>query len=138
MLKTIGSDARQGPTRRVAKVCIVDPRPSDYRRLLDDEPAGAPRIEFLSGGREALRAALAQQVDLWVVNVELPDMSGLEVCEMLRARTPSATVCVVADRYRPEDERRAWLRGATLFCAKPFERHWLADLAAEKFVKQAG
>jgi CheY-like chemotaxis protein len=87
------------------------------------------RLQFLCCGRDALRLSQAQQVDLWVVHLSLPDMSGLELCEMLRARLGRPVIYVVGDEYRPEDERAARARGASLFGCKPVQAWWFEPWA---------
>jgi len=137
MFKPLDRASRQDSHRRPRKVCVIDPRPGDYRHLVGDESLAGSRLEFLASGREALQAAIFGGVDVWVVNVELPDLSGLELCEMLRARDRKATIYLVTDQYHPDDERQAWLRGASMFRAKPAEVCWFAHLAGAEPVAAA-
>ena len=108
---------------RSATLVVVDPQAADYGVLLESA-LGAMRLQFLCCGRDALRRSQTQRVDLWVIHLTLPDMSGLELCEMLRARLGRPTIYVVGDEYRPEDERAARARGASLFGCKPVEAWW--------------
>jgi PleD family two-component response regulator len=105
-------------------VAVVDSRPEDYASL----PRGSQRQgmiwRFLASAREALRLAAVETVDLWVVNVLLPDMPGSDLCVMLRSRWPSPTVYVVTDSYRAEDECTARTCGAALFVCKPVQPSW--------------
>ena len=115
---------------RASKVCVVDPRPADYADLLGAEPTCGMRLEFLPQGRDALHAARTGEVDVWVVNVSLPDMSGLDLCEMLKSHRSDAVVYLVTDAYEPEEERAAWRRGAAMFGAKPAQPTWFSQLAS--------
>ena len=108
---------------RCATVAVVDPRPSDYGVLLD-APVGTVRPQFLCCGREALRLCQTEQVDLWVIHLVLPDMSGLDLCAMLKSRLSRPAIYVVSDDYRAEDERAARARGASLFGCKPVQAWW--------------
>jgi DNA-binding response OmpR family regulator len=100
-------------------VAVVDPRPQDYAGLLEDFAAAGMSCHFLRLGRDALRLARGDGADLWVVHVVLPDMSGLDLCAMLRDRRPESVVYMVADEYSEADERAARTGGASLFLSKP-------------------
>jgi DNA-binding response OmpR family regulator len=107
------------------RVVVVDPCPADYT-LIAAKVGKRQRDttwEFLASGREALRAARTRRVDLWIVNLSLPDISGLDLCRMLRERY-AADLFVVADQYRAEDERAARVCGVSVFLCKPVDRHW--------------
>ena len=122
------SEQLQACSARSATVAVVDPRPGDYRVLLD-APSGAMRLQFLCCGRDALRLSQSEQVDLWVIQLALPDMSGLELCQMLRARLSWPVIYVISDGYRAEDERAAWACGASLFGCKPVQAGWFEPWA---------
>ena len=85
--------------------------------------------QFLACGRDALRLAQAQNVDLWVIHLVLPDMSGLELCELLKTRLSRPVIYLVGEHYCAEDERAARTRGAALFGCKPVEPWWFEPWA---------
>ena len=114
---------------RCATVAVVDPQPGDYGVLLDTPLGTELRWQFLSCGRDALRLAQAEEVDLWVVHLVLPDMSGLELCELLKTRLCRPVIYAVSDEYRAEDERAARARGASLFGCKPVQAWWFEPWA---------
>jgi DNA-binding response OmpR family regulator len=105
-------------------VVVVDPRPDDYAALPQTVHRENLLWKFLVTGCEALRVARGERVDLWVINVALPDMSGIDLCGMLRSRSPSPRIFSVTDVYRAEDEKAAWIGGAALFCCKPVRAEW--------------
>jgi len=112
---------------RAATVAVVDPRPGDYAALLGSHLGSQVRLQFLGSGRDALRLARTGGVTLWVINADLPDMSGLDLCSMLRTCSGRSVVYVVTDEYRMEDERAARLCGASFFGCKPVEAGWFDD-----------
>ena len=69
--------------------------------------------------------ARTSTIDLWVVNTELPGLSGFELCSMLKARSSPVPVYLVTDQYTPESEQAAWQARATLFGAKPTHAVWI-------------
>jgi response regulator RpfG family c-di-GMP phosphodiesterase len=58
-------------------------------------------------------------VDLWVVNADLPHVSGTELCTMLKSGAHSGAVYLVANAYSATIERQALAARATLFACKP-------------------
>ena len=108
--------------RNALSIVVVDPCPADYAVTL-----AAPRPgvgwQLLTCGRDALRTAHVRAVDLWVVNMSLPDMSGLDLCCMLRQRRP-VHAFVIADRYDVDNERAARVFGAAMFACKPVQAEW--------------
>jgi DNA-binding response OmpR family regulator len=113
-------------TRRAGTVtvAVVDSRPDDYAALPQTVRRRDLAWRFLTTGQEALRAARTESADLWVVNTVLPDISGIDICNMLRSRSPPPGFYVVTDAYRPEEERAARICGAALFGCKPARAEW--------------
>jgi len=107
--------------RRTVHVAVVDPKPTDYAALLDAFPEGGVGFHFLPCGRDALRMAQALGADMWVINVGLPDISGLDLCAMVNDRWPQSVVYVIADEFRAADERAARACGASFFTCKPVQ-----------------
>jgi len=65
---------------------IVDVSPYDYLAMGSDDGAGAVEQHLLPSGRDALRFARQMTDAVWLINMQLPDMSGLELYHMLRRR----------------------------------------------------
>jgi DNA-binding NarL/FixJ family response regulator len=83
---------------------------------------------YVRCAEEALKTLRGSSVDAWVVNTDLPGLSGYELCAMLRARSPRSAICLVADRYTPDAERAAWAARATLFLVRPAGQEWIEAL----------
>lgn len=103
--------------------------------IVDDDPAGRKviesvlfaqgyRLEYAASGREALQKAGELRPDLILLDLMLPEMDGLEVCQRLRsdpelAEAPVVVVTALDDR----NTRIACLdAGADDFITKPFDR----------------
>jgi FixJ family two-component response regulator len=84
-------------------------------------------LRYCATGREALRVAKDGRTVVWVIGVELPDMTGFDLHEMLGNRCEGAAVCMLASEYRMEDEVRAYRMGATMYACKPVEASWLKE-----------
>lgn len=103
--------------------------------IVDDEPAGRRviesvlfaqgyELEFASNGREALQKAAALKPDLILLDLMLPEMDGMEVCQRLRSDRELAEVpVVVITALDDRNTRIACLdAGADDFISKPFDR----------------
>ena len=108
-------------------VCVVDPTPDDYRGLIDSasDQKNETHFEFVRSGRDALRFNARSDPDLWIINMKLPDMSGVDLQEMIHTRYPGVPCYLVGDDYRPEDEIDARQGGATMYFCKPLRSEWV-------------
>jgi DNA-binding response OmpR family regulator len=109
----------------VKTVVVVDQRPDDYADLLSATQGADVRWQFVSNGREALHLAHTLPVDLWVVNDYLPDMSGLELCALLKSCLDQSVIYMVTDKYSQAIERDARNCGVALFVCKPVQQEWI-------------
>ena len=107
------------------RIIIVDSTPQDYNALL--AAAGAPgvSIHFLVSGNDALRFVKRNPSGLWVINTQLPDVSGFDLAQMLRSVRPSALVFMMGDEYRLDDEMQTLTLGLAKYLCKPLEPSWI-------------
>ena len=93
------------------------------------ERAGDAQVEIASSGDAALRAAAELAPDLVILDLNLPVLSGSEVCRLLRANPATSTVPIIMLTARTsEADRVAGLDlGADDYMTKPFS---LRELAA--------
>ena len=76
-----------------------------------------------TNGSAALKAIAAEDFDLVVLDLALPEVDGWAVLGRLRAepRTASVPVLIVTARDDAETQQRARLAGATAYLTKPFD-----------------
>ena len=81
------------------------------------------RVTTASDGSAALRVIRdsKQQVDLVILDIMLPGMSGYKVCEALRDEGNHVPVLLLSARTLPEDRSRGFDVGANQYLSKPFE-----------------
>lgn len=109
--------------------------------VVEDEDNIAIALEFLlardghahsrlSEGAAALDAIRADRPDLVLLDVMLPDMSGYEIVELMRADPglSGVRILLMTARGSVVEKRRGLALGADGFIAKPFE---LSELRAE-------
>jgi len=74
-------------------------------------------------GLEAIERLSLAPFDLMVLDLNMPDVGGIEVLEFVRAqdRLRSLPVLIVTTRGDDESKERVLRAGATAFLAKPFQ-----------------
>ena len=84
--------------------------------------AGGTVVAAVADGAQALAAARTERPDLLVLDVSMPEASGLEVCEQLRAdpATAGARVLLLSAGASPDDIARGLAAGADAYLPKPF------------------
>jgi len=76
-------------------------------------------------GHDALNIAQEQPIALAIVDIEIPDMSGLELLSRLRKLRPEACMIVATMHDEESLMASAFTRGADVFLVKP---HGFVDL----------
>lgn len=114
-------------------VLIVDDEPNIVelvRVTLEDE-----RLRVVDAGNAAaaLELAGALQPDLVLLDVNLPDMSGLEVCVELRAdpRLAPTKIVMLTASAQESDVARGLAAGADHYLTKPFSPVRLLSLVED-------
>jgi two-component system, NarL family, response regulator DesR len=90
-----------------------------------------PDIEVVAhaaSGRLAVDAALAHRPDVAVVDLEMPELDGLEVTGELATALPSCAVVILTGHGRPQHLRLALSAGAKGFLRKGAPGGALADV----------
>jgi two-component system, cell cycle response regulator DivK len=73
-------------------------------------------------GENGVQTALAEPPDLILMDIQLPQMSGLEATRKLRAdaRTAAVPIIVITSFALSGDDQKAKDAGATAYLAKPY------------------
>lgn len=80
-----------------------------------------------SNGRAALDLVRTLKPDVVVTDIEMPDMSGLELAQALRADKLATRIVILTTFARPGYLRRALDAGAAAYLLKDAPSHQLAD-----------
>ncbi|WP_198321171.1 diguanylate cyclase domain-containing protein [Azohydromonas aeria] len=80
-----------------------------------------PNRRFARSGHDALRRAAEEPPDLILLDAEMPDMSGFEVCKALKndARFAATPIIFITSHDDPQVEASVFDLGAADFIAKP-------------------
>ena len=90
---------------------------------------GQPRGEMAATGQAALRAVEVDPPDIIILDINLPDVDGFEVCRRIRSRAERGNIPIIAvtARHSEADRVQALDLGADDYVTKPFG---LKELAA--------
>lgn len=116
-----------------AKLCgVADPPAAGPVVLLVDDDAAIRKtvaaglalegfaVIPASGGRAALEAVHRMHPDVMLLDLNMPDLDGLEVLRLLRADGNEVPVCILSARDEVEDRVRGLETGADDYVVKPF------------------
>lgn len=102
-----------------AHILVIDDEPQILRALRTILTAKQFRVTTASRGEEGLTLAAAQPPDLVILDLSLPDISGLDVCSRLREWS-QVPIIVLSVRDNERDKVAALDRGADDYLTKPF------------------
>lgn len=129
--------SRSPSSRAPVRVLVVDDHPmvrAGLRSMLTDDEVEI--VGEAGSGAEAVERAVALAPELVLLDVELPDMDGIETLTRLKARAPRAAVLIVSMHDDPALVRRAIEAGAAGYVLKGTNRREL--LAAVRAVRDGG
>ncbi|WP_268255954.1 response regulator transcription factor [Streptomyces mashuensis] len=84
-------------------------------------------VEQVARGDEVVAAALRTPVDVALLDIEMPGMTGLDAAGLLRRQVPGLKVVILTTFGRPGYLRRAMESGADAFLVKDAPAAQLAD-----------
>lgn len=102
-----------------ATILVIDDEPQIRRVVRNALEDADVRVREASSAREGLDLAASERVDLIVLDLGLPDMSGLEVCRDVRGWT-TAPILVLSARHSDTEKVALLDAGADDYMTKPF------------------
>lgn len=115
--------------------------------ILDDDPVvtlSCKRILGAEGysittaekGEDALNKISKEDFDLFISDVMLPDISGMEVLKEARIIKPDTDVVIITGYPKLEDAKEASKLGAQQYLEKPFTPDFMINVAKKVFDKR--
>ncbi|MEO7121624.1 MAG: response regulator transcription factor, partial [Lacisediminihabitans sp.] len=101
------------------KILIADDDPQLLRALRVTLSARGYEIITAANGTEAINAAIAHHPDLYMIDLGMPELDGIQVIQGLRGWT-QAPILVVSGRAGASDKVEALDAGADDYVTKPF------------------
>jgi class 3 adenylate cyclase len=107
-----------------AKILVVDDTPRNVKLLADLLAVKGYGVITAGSGREALAQVQAEQPDLVLLDVVMPEMSGYEACRKIRESVATAMLPVImVTALDPAEERVKGIdAGADDFLTKPINQ----------------
>jgi len=108
--------------REVRRLLVVDDDPAIRDLIAAILGTDEYEISFARNGAEALKAARAIQPEIMILDVMMPLMDGIEVCEQLKGDvlTAGIPVLMLTARTDFDDRVRAEAAKADAYLTKPF------------------
>lgn len=106
-----------------ANILIVDDTPDNLRLLSKILTEQGYEVAKALNGQMALTAVQASPPDLILLDINMPDMSGYEVCERLKANDNTKDIPVIFLSALDEwlDKAKAFRAGGVSYVIKPFK-----------------
>lgn len=108
------------------KILIVDDEP-DARHTLQCVLSPLAEILTAADGPQALAAIAAFKPDLMLLDMEMPEMSGLEVLETGLKAAPAMSVVMLTAQSDISVAKEALEKGARAYITKPIDPSRLRD-----------
>jgi DNA-binding response OmpR family regulator len=102
-------------------LCLVEDDVALGEVLVEGLSAADYRVHHAHGGREAEDAFRRNAFDLAIIDIGLPDMSGIELIQELRNNGKRLPVLVLTARGSTEDRVTGLDAGADDYLTKPFD-----------------
>lgn len=110
------------PASVPADILIVDDTPANLRLITEMLRERGFKTRPVLSGKLALQAARSSPPDLVLLDINMPELDGYEVCEHLRTdpRMREVPVIFLSARDETIDKVRAFRAGAVDYISKPF------------------
>ncbi len=104
------------------RILIVDDEAALVRMLESQLAPIGFEVHAVTHGKQALSYAAEHNVDLAILDINLPDINGYEVAkELRRVYSPWVLpIIMLTVRDRPVDQLRGFAHGADAYLTKPF------------------
>lgn len=113
----------QSPSHELNQILVVDDMPENLRLLADVLTARQYRVRCAKSGPLALRGIQAAPPNLILLDIDMPHMSGYEMCRQLKAdpATREIPVIFLSALDDVSDKVKAFEAGGVDYVQKPFQ-----------------
>jgi len=119
------------------RVLIVEDDRSLNRSLVAEFEVRGFKVQSATDGREGQYLATEYPIDLAIIDLGLPEISGIELIKSLRAASKDYPILVLTARDRWQDKVEALKIGADDYVTKPFHVEELVA-RADALLRRAG
>jgi two-component system, chemotaxis family, response regulator PixH len=111
------------------KVLIVDDMKSELQLMSNYLSTAGYAVTTANGGEEALAQIKLDQPDVIVTDLVMPEITGLELCRLLKKEASTASIPIVACTTKDRQVDQTWAKkqGVDAYVIKPCSQ---ADLVS--------
>ena len=122
--RRLAESSPSGEGMAARKALVVEDHPDARALVRTYLMAMGLEVVDVAEGRSAIRVLQTTRPDLVCLDLMLPELSGFEVCEFMRASPElrDVPILVMSARAKPMDRAFAEEVGATAYLVKPFKR----------------
>jgi putative two-component system response regulator len=104
-------------------ILVVDDSPDDLGILVAILERGSLVPRPVTSGKRAIEASLVDPPDLILLDIQMPEMSGFDVCKWLKRdeRLKSTPVIFISGSQETEEKVEAFRLGCADYISKPFQ-----------------
>ena len=108
-------------------VLLIEDNLAIARQIVDFLEGHGWLVDFAATGKQGVQQALNGQFDVIILDLNLPDIDGLEVCKRVKAEaTKVVPVLMLTARDAFTDKAKGFGQGADDYLTKPFDLRELA------------
>jgi two-component system response regulator RegX3 len=127
--------------RAKATILVIEDDPAILHGLLDVLVFNGYEASGAEDGAKGLQSALDNNFDLIVLDVMLPSLDGLSICQTIRQKKPRQGIILLTAKGAEDDVVKGFKSGADDYVSKPFSlREFMVRLEAllRRIGKSAG
>jgi DNA-binding NarL/FixJ family response regulator len=102
-----------------ARIALVDDHPAVLQQTIELLSNDFEIVDAMDKGRDLLALAATEQIDVMILDITLPDMTGIELARRLRKSGSTAKIVFLTVHNDPDYAREAFQAGAVGFVVKP-------------------
>lgn len=103
------------------RILVVDSDPRNTKLMRRALKACAYAVDFAQNAEEAAYRININEYDLIILEIQLPDRDGVELCEEIRGGDNNTPLLILTERGSIDDKIRGLDAGADDYLVKPFE-----------------
>ena len=115
------------------KILVVEDSDANVRLLRQMLRSNGYEVFVASKGADALECMMRQHVDLVLLDLILPDMSGHDVCKAIRMDYPNLPIIILSVKGDEREKVHALQLGADDYVAKPYSSGELLERIKVQF-----